>query len=687
MATRTVGPGKTYATISAAITAASANDTIEIYPATYTESVYANKVINFVLPEAGKVKIVSPSNPMTATVFAIVANCTVTGHVDAVLHLSGSGTNTAYTLLAINGNNQIKNITLLLTGECLHVKNWGSTQSVIERTISVSSLAFLDDRGNSWWKNLICIASTGDFFTNAGGNGTFVIDHFLAVSAKRYSTYVDATDVLTLKNGIFIGAQVQFYATGTNTCRRDHNVIFNGGRFNGITESGAGGAYQDNGFNVVGSAVTKPYLLGPRLGGYDNGASLSIVIDDGANMPTFQALCGYLDQYGLKASIAVVNTQMTGTRWADLKALTDNGHGAVSHTWNHCNLRTLAGFWIIYNGSSTNPKVSYDGTTLSVTTDGGVDALSLNVSGYTYINDMCDAFHAALGGSDKWRIQSYESGPTRHGYTAANITGLSNQPDYDYVGAAHRAGLATFSNQPCSTVYTGLLDLATFMDLDLVASRNDINTRLGIDSATFVYPGSYINATQAWDNYFESIGFLGARSVSNRYETFDGQPDVPIPIFYTGSFAVDNFVAAGTTEQIKSMVHAYCAWVIATGTKMCILGHGMSPASNWQPVVEAIAESGVNVVLYDQQIRDIRANWTRDTSKGWPEYKMTEDAYADLIHESYKRHVVNPEFQGVGAGLSNLTVDFNRNPRLVPPTIGPLEIPAGRRPVTSRNPI
>lgn len=682
MATRTVGPGKTYSTISAAITAASTGDTIEIYPATYTEQAYFNKTIYIVLPEPGTVKVVAPASPATASVFIMNANCTLTGHVNAILHIVGDTTNTAYGALVVNGSNAVTNITVLLSGKITHIKNWGANVT-INRLISVDCFNALDNRGSMFINNAAFVGSTaGDFLTNGGGTGTLVIDSFLCSSAKRYNSFVDNGDNFTFRNGVFTGVQTQFSATGTNSLTRDHNVIFKGGRTNGYTDTGTG--YRDGGFNITGDTITKPYILGPRKGGYDNGASVSIVIDDGVNIPTFEALCGYLDQYNLKATLAVVNTQMTGDYWPRLKALTDRGHGAVSHTWNHCNLRTLAGFWLKYNGSGTNPVISFDGTTLSGTANGGVDSFSFPVTGYTYIYDLCAAFATTYGAADKWRIQTYQPGPTRIGYTAANITGLSNAPDYDYVGQAHTSALATFSNQACSTVYTALLDLATFMQVDLVASRDDINTRLGLQTGTFVYPGSYIHPTQAWDNYFEEIGFIGARSVSNRYETFDLQPNVSIPIFYTGAFAVDNFLAAGDATAIKSMVNSWLQWVITTGAKACILGHGLNPTSGWQQIVEAIAESGVNVVLYDDQIKDIRRNWVRDTSKGWPEYKMAPDSYALLIKDTIVNAVVNPEFQGVGQGSTNLTTDINGKKRLTPPTIGPLEVVPARKIVTSR---
>lgn len=678
---RTVGAGKTYSTITAAITAATAGDTIAIYPGVYVEDVLFNKDLKLSLPVAGIVEVRAPADPPTQhQIRDLGGKITGSGHRDAVLLVTGGTIYTAGSnCIRFTSASVINDIMVVCASNFNNMVDFAASGATcgIDRLVTVhgnniNGCAFNNQTANAnCFINSLWVVGANQNIASAQANVATIKNAALIGMSQWHAITANASSDVTIQNFVAMSSSTpRWSATATNTLKLISGVSYYGG--NGFAESVTGTGLSKTGV-AFDAAANTPWLAGVNAGGYDNGASISFVWDDGVSLPGFEAACAVANLYGIKMSLAIVNSQMTTDYWNRIQALVNQGHGAVSHTWYHNNMGTLNALWFQYAGSGTNPVVSFDGTNITATADSGVDAITFAVGGYTLLNDLAPAFHALHG--TKWQMQTFDVGSIRKGYSAALLPATA-VATYDYTGLGPVSTLATFTNQPCSSVYVMLHNKTSYFQTILGNSIADINSRLGVNCATAIYPGHYDSALGAFDLDYESFGILGCGGGGGS-EASDSRNHIPSKILRIQNYprhAMDNVWPVTIKSEVQAKVHGLTQYAIATGAKICLYTHqNYYTQVGW--VMEAVAASGIKVELFDAQIRGIRSSRTRSLAVGgYPIYSMPLIDYAKQQITAIKNHKLHPSFQGKDTGnAAGILYDIQGKVRSTATAIGPIE--------------
>jgi hypothetical protein len=301
-----------------------------------------------------------------------------------------------------------------------------------------------------------------------------------------------------------------------------------------------------------------------------------------------------------------------------------------------------------------------------------VDSISFPIAGYTTLNDLATAFHAAHG--SKWWIQTFDVGIVRKGYTATQLPALANGL-IDYTGLGPPSTLATFTNQPCSSVYTILQDKTPYFNAVVGTNLQSIRTQLDIECNTLIYPGHYASATGEFDLDFEALGVLGIGGGGSGGALPARQEMTPLGgtrIFNTLRTNMDDNMS-GTESQVRAKWAGLCQRVIA-GARLCLYGHNGYFLGQAAWAADVVRESGVKIELYDNQVRRIRADWVRSTPAGVPTYSQPVIDYTKDQIAAIKGHKVSSAFQGKGAGNARgILRDIQGRARSTVPAIGPIE--------------
>lgn len=434
-------------------------------------------------------------------------------------------------------------------------------------------------------------------------------------------------DTITFNNCLFVGNDrgVLYSGTGTqdivlNNCIFSANLTLTA-LYHIVNNAGSGtctikncvllphparAISDDKGFYNITDGGNNVFTV-PGFIQHRRPAYIAICIDDQGNFAHWCSLADACAAHGFRCTWALNDTD-TFSNWSTLQTYIDAGHEVTSHTRHHVDLSSMNAFNVQYTGAaaSCTMTINIASNSITITTTGGVDDLSIDISNTNY--DTIGEIHAYINNQ-------------------ANYTSSTASTDGDS-DTGLGSSLADITDQDIKTAeYTCLFDTTRYFTEEITNSKSDIESNLsGYTCNSFVFPYNSHNETA--EDWVKDAEYLGSRSSSSGTYSLESMEiyniygnGVPQLIGTT-----DDTDGALTIMDIKARTAALAERLCYDGAAIVLVGHDNENYSltNWEIILEALEESNIEVLTLSEMINKIRSEgstvdnetWTRSFTDG-----------------------------------------------------------------------
>lgn len=386
-----------------------------------------------------------------------------------------------------------------------------------------------------------------------------------------------------------------------------------------------------------------PGFVSPRY----NIGSISIIMDDFANLSYFETIAAIAVTYGFRMGFAVDQSgTISAGDWTRLAVLAGAGHEIVAHTRGHVTLTLRPAIALSYSGGDCTFTIASD--TLTTSAADPADNISIDLTGKT-ITQAAAAIVAASATYTATVLNSRGAVTSTYlkDYTAQALSYNIElgQKWYDYEVGGNITDIQT--NIPGYTVKT----------ITIPSSISDEEARDAIAIIMEAIGGGAFNAGA--ESYF-----------SGDYDSATHVGIKGIDIWNVGRLPYTIFTQSDQT-LLKRDAYGLVEWVRYYGAIANIYSHASTELSQdeWTWFFQALQATGVPVLLPRDQIAYIRANGTITGEEVWK--------YSGTLTDQKDFHLLSGS-TAINAGVDvGLTMDYEGNPIIGPPDIGIYEFSSG----------
>jgi len=377
---------------------------------------------------------------------------------------------------------------------------------------------------------------------------------------------------------------------------------------------------------------------------------ITLMIDDYNNLADFQAMATLAEVKGWGAAIALNGTHtVTGGDWTTLSSLVDRGHEVSAHGRRHYDLTNLNAFDMQYTGDASTALRTISSNTLTITlagdqTDGSTNlSYDLTSASYDLISEVVSAIEAETG------------------YTAAKVSPSD--------GNVLSITLEDVTNEDVKTASVNVnYDETRMFDEEIAGSVADIEANIsGYTVKTFVCPGNSTN--EAIQDYVKGLGLTASRTGN-----FGANDMSNYEIFGVSGWNIDSSFGSGAT--LERNISAFIEFLGYMSGATVLYSHGSDETSeaNWSTVIDAVADSNIQVSTFSELATYITTNGVDADSDGerWTRTFVDADNY-NLRASSPARNTGTPNGS---TPYSTATTDLNG--RVITDSSGDALPPYGR---------
>ena len=603
-----------------------ADDVLQVYPGTYTETGTASfdglTPLTIEFPEEGEV-IFDFSTEGGADNIYTVANgaVTFTGNKKAtVIFKEFCYGNSAKALFLVNNTTAeatltFKNIMVIVMNETtdndpIFIWSNGTTTNIdAERVVTWRCNALnatVAGTVTATFKSCMFLESAR--LINTLVASTVNLYNCLLVGNESKSTYCsNASATILFQNCYYVpgNSEVELVSGAINS----KNSIFLPQRDGTTIENAAGDITDLGGTLLDGNApATKTWSL-------DMGGMIGLFVDDSSSYSGWVVLKGACEKYGVRANFSLDHTATLGdpsgltlAKWQQIKIDADNGHCLTLHTRHGNGMQSLNAFGIQYNGAATTATVSISSTAVTTQLDGAGTDQTWNFADYEYIGDLV----LAIDGTTDYRAVCYSGGgSTRVGDASLVFGTAASNRAYTSTGVPTTLATATDEDIKLGTndAYEAQHDFDLYFDEIINENRNDIDKYTGYRPTHCVYPSGHFLST--WHDELQDDYYITwARSVPSNNDVWmwgDGTTPVASCVGFAKMASYGyNHGAAFTGESettIKAVAAQYAQLARFTGVPLCSFDHGDFSQQEWEWFIEGILDAGGTIATVDEITR------------------------------------------------------------------------------------
>ena len=381
---------------------------------------------------------------------------------------------------------------------------------------------------------------------------------------------------------------------------------------------------------LVGGTVTSTVLVEnePIFAESVGRGSVSLMVDDTVNTGSADTMIAKGNQYGFPVCHCLDFTEPSNglpiniTDWARFSSMVSQGHEVSLHTRQEANLSDITAMRLKHDGAGSTVTIALNKLNTTISGGTGANIVDLDLTAYDTVADLVTYLDGLTGYSAETYDNLTARVGTNLGMTALQFAGrpkaklLEATIAQDITGAN---GLEISYNQE------------QHFDENIGNNILDISSNISYVPTTAVYPGGWL--ADAFAIELEDRGVAGARGAPNSTKT-SWYLSSCYPYASEAWHMVDIWPpeltdAAYTESRRREAVIAFCEWVKTSGACVQLYIHGVGGVNyttrEIEVTLDAVAESGVRVKTYKDQIADMKSgtsdagtspNYTQDL---WPE--------------------------------------------------------------------
>jgi len=385
-----------------------------------------------------------------------------------------------------------------------------------------------------------------------------------------------------------------------------------------------------NSDELVGGTVTSTVLVEnePIFAESVGRGSVSLMVDDTANTNSADIMIAKGNQYGFPVCHCLDFTEPNNglpiniTDWTRFSNMVSQGHEVSLHTRQEANLSDITAMRLKHDGAGSTVTIALNKLNTTISGGTGANIVDLDLTAYDTVADLVTYLDGLTGYSAETYDNLIARVGTNLGMTALQFAGrpkaklLEATIAQDITGAN---GLEISYNQE------------QYFDENIGNNILDISNNISYVPTTAVYPGGWF--ADAFAIELEDRGVAGARGAPNSTKV-SWYLSSCYPYASEAWHMVDIWPPeltdpAYTEARRREAVIAFCEWVKTSGACVQLYIHGVNGVNyttrEIEVTLDAVAESGVRVKKYKEQIADMKSgtsdagtspNYTQDL---WPE--------------------------------------------------------------------